>query len=250
MVNNGSISLAGVDGLQIEGSTTVTLSGSGSVTMAGNNFTGGNGTPDAYPAATTSRAGLLLPGTKPHEPEHDYGAGGTLTMQPISLTNTGTMEASSGSTLAFTNGGPICFNNAGGVIKALSGGTVQLDNGVYSGGTLTTAGTGVIKANNAAVLNGLTNSGTLQINYATLQNTITNAGVIQVPSGTLFMTGPVTLSGSGSLIMSGSASLHQLSSGSDKLTNNQLIHGAGTIFELPLTNNSPVWPRPTAPGIL
>jgi hypothetical protein len=148
------------------------------------------------------------------------------------------MEASSGSTLAFTNGVPTAYNNTGGKIQALNGGTVQLDNGVYTGGTLTTAGTGVIHANNSAVLNGLTNSGTLQISTAALQNTITNTDVIQVPSTTLAMTGSVTLSGSGSLLMSGSANLKQFSNPADELTNNQLIHGAGTIFELPLTNSS------------
>jgi hypothetical protein len=238
MVNNGSISLAGVDGLQIEGNTTVTLSGSGSVTMAGNNFTGGNGQPTLILQQPVQGQGTFSLGLNLTNQNVINANGGTLFIQPISAINTGTMEASSGSILAFTNGVPTAYNNAGGVIKALDGGTVQLDNGVYTGGTLATAGTGVIQVNNVAVLNGLTNSGTLLINDAALENTINNTGVIQVPSATLAMSGSVALSGTGSLMLSGSGNLHQLNSTNDTLTNNQLIHGAGTIFELPLTNSS------------
>jgi hypothetical protein len=53
----------------------------------------------------------------------------------------------------------------------------------------------------------------------------------------LAMTGAVTLAGSGSIIMSGSAHLNRFT-GSDSPTNQQLVHGSGTIFELPLTNQS------------
>jgi hypothetical protein len=240
MVNNGSITLAGTDGLQIEGNTTVTLSGSGSITMAGNNFTGGNGSPTLILRQPVMGQGSFSLGLNLNNQSTIAATRGTLNMQPISAVNTGTMEASSGSTLAFTNGVPTAYNNTGGKIQALNAGTVELDNGVYTGGTLTTAGTGVIHANNSAVLKGLTNSGTLQISSATLQNTITNTGTIRVLSATLAMTGPVNLTGKGSLLMSGTANLKQLSSSTDTLTNNQLIHGAGTIFELPLTNSGTV----------
>jgi hypothetical protein len=240
MVNNGSITLAGSDGLQIEGNTTVTLSGSGSVTMAGNNFTGGNGSPTLILQEPVLGQGSFSLGLNLNNQSTIAATGGTLNIQPTSAVNTGTMEATRGSTLAFTNGVPTAYNNTGGKIQALNAGTVELDNGVYTGGTLTTAGTGVIHANNSAVLKGLKNSGTLQISSATLQNTITNSGTIQVPSATLAMTGPVNLTGKGTLLMSGTAILKQLSSSTDTLTNNQLIHGAGTIFELPLTNSGTV----------
>src|SRR4029077_3873846 len=117
--------------------------------------------------------------------------------------------------------------------------------GIYTGGTLTTGGTGGIQASASAVLSNLTNSGTLEVlnaNNATLQNTITNIGTIQVPNSTLFMTGNVTLTGAGSVIMSGSSSLHPLNGAGDSLTVNsqQLIHGSGTIFELPVTNQGTI----------
>ena len=238
MVNNGSITLAGSDGLQIQGNTTVTLSGSGSVTLAGNSFAGSNGSPTLILQQPVQGQGSFSLGLTLNNQSTVNATGGTLTMQPNALTNTGTMQASSGAILAFTNGVPTAFTNTGGKIQALDGGTVQLDNGVYTGGTLTTAGTGVIQLNFAGVLNGLTNAGTLQVSTGTLQNTITNTGVIHVPSATLAMTGPVTLKGSGSLLMSGTANLKQLSSSTDTLTSSQLIHGAGTIFQLPLTNTS------------
>ena len=242
MVNNGLITLAGTDGLQIEGNTTVTLSGSGMVTMAGNNFTGGNGSPTLILQQTVQGQGSFSLGLSLNNQALVNAVGGTLAMQPTSLTNTGTMEASSGGILAFTNGVAVTYNNTGGTIKALGGGTVQLENGIYTGGTLTTVGTGVIQASASAVLNNLTNSGTLQIltaNDATLENTITNTGTIQVPSSTLNLSGNVTLTGSGSLILSGSSNLRQLGA-TDSLTNKQLIHGSGTIFELPLTNQGTI----------
>lgn len=242
MVNNGLITLAGTDGLQIEGSTTVTLSGSGMVTMAGNNFTGGNGSPTLILKQTVQGEGSFSLGLSLNNQALVNAMGGTLAMQPTSLNNTGTIEASSGGILAFTNGAAIAYNNSGGTIKALDGGTVQMENGIYSGGTLTTVGTGVIQASASAVLNNLTNSGTLQAltaNEATLENTITNTGTIQLPSSTLNMSGNVTLTGNGSMILSGASNLRQLS-GTDSLTNKQLIHGSGTIFELPLTNQGTI----------
>lgn len=238
MVNNGSITLAGVDGLQIEGNTTVTLSGSGSVTMAGNNFTGGNGSPTLILQQPVQGQGSFSLGLTLNNQSTINATGGTLNVQPNAATNTGTIEASSGSTLVFPNGFATQYNNTGGKIQALDGGTVQMDNGVYTGGTLTTVGTGVIQLNNTAILNALTNAGTLLINAAVLENAIKNTGVIKVPSAALAMSGSVTLSGTGSLIMSGTGNLGQFNSSNDNLTNAQLIHGAGTIFQLLLTNTS------------
>lgn len=238
MVNNGSISIAGSDGLQIIGPTTVTLSGSGSVSMAGSNFTG-SGNPTLILQQPVQGQGSFGLGLNITNQSLINATGGTLNVQPDSVTNTGTMEASSGATLVFPNGVATAFNNTGGIIQALNGGTVQLDNGVYTGGTLTTSGSGVIQANSAAVLNGLTNKGVVEINYATLEGAINNIGKIEVPSATLFMSGNVTLSGSGTLILSGTGSLTQLD-GTDTLTNQQLIHGSGRIYEVPLTNQGTI----------
>lgn len=244
ILNNGSISIGSGDGLFIQAPAKVTLSGSGSVTMTSpsTRFWGGNGTGATLINEQTiqGQGSLGVEGLAITNQGVINANAGTLNVQPPSAINTGTMEASSGSTLAFTNGAAIPYNNAGGVIKALDGGTVQLDDGVYTGGTLTTVGSGVIQANNSAVLNSLSNTGTLQISAATLEGTITNTGKIEVPSAaTLSMSGNVTLTGAGSVLMIGSGSLRQLDS-TDTLTNHQLIHGSGTIYELPLTNEGTI----------
>ena len=242
IANNGSISLAGTDGMGIIAPAAVVLSGTGSVTMAGNNFIGSSG----------GGASLIV-----QQPVQGYGTfasyvsltnqstinatGGTLYMQPTSVTNTGTMEASSGGILEFASGTPTTYTNTGGTIEALNGGTVQIDDTIITGGTLTTVGTGVIQANNGAVLNGLTNSGTVTIIQASLQNSVANTGTIQVPSGnTLFISGNATLTGSGSLTLSSGSNLDELTDSGNSLTNQSLIQGAGTIYALPLTNQGTI----------
>lgn len=244
IANSGTINIGASNGLGIQGTTTVTLSGSGSVTLSDANahFYGANGSPTLINQQTIQGQGFLALGLNLMNQSLINANAGTLSLQPTAATNTGTMQASTGSILAFTNGTATPYNNTGGTIQALDGGTVQLEDGVYTGGTLTTVGSGVIQLSGAAVVNALTNSGTLQVltaNDATLENAINNTNVIQVPSANLFMSGNVTLSGPGSLILSGSSSLRQLS-GTDTLTNQQLIHGSGTIFHLPLTNKGTV----------
>jgi hypothetical protein len=242
IVNDGSITLAGANGMEIVAPATVTLSGTASVTMAGNNFIGSPG----------GGASLIV-----QEPVHGYGtfasytvltnqskinaAGGTLFMQPVSVTNIGTMEASSGGILEFASGTATNYTNTGGIIEALSGGTVQIDDAIITGGTLTTVGTGVIQANDASVLNSLTNSGAVLVSYASLQGSVTNNGTIKVPtSDTLFLSGNVTLTGSGSMALSGRSTLQQISDGGNSLTNQSLIEGSGTIIQLPVTNQGTI----------
>ena len=166
---------------------------------------------------------------------------GTLYMQPTNVVNTGTLEASSGGIMELTTGFPITYTNAGGTIQALNGGIVQMDGSTFTGGTITTAGTGVIQANGDAILSGLTNNGTVLVSAAALEGAITSTGVIQVPSAAaLSMNGPVTLTGSGSILMSGTSNLRTSGGTSDALTNQQLIHGYGTLYELPVTNQGQI----------
>jgi hypothetical protein len=243
--NNGTISVGAGNGFDLMGSQTTTLSGTGTVTLTDPTarFWGGNGTPTLINQQTVQGAGNFAFDLNLTNQGTINASSGTLSIQPTSTINTGTMEASSGGILTFANGVPAPYNNAGGTIKALSGGTVNLQNGVYTGGTLTTVGTGVITASGAAVLNGLTNSGTLQIlnaNTGTLENTINNRGVIQIPSSTLYISGGVTVSGAGNVLMSGNGQVQQLNGPGDSLINQQLIHGAGNIFELPLTNQATI----------
>jgi len=248
ITNNGTISITNGNGLALIGQgAAVVLSGSGTVNLTSPlaTFRGTSGSnPTLINQQTIMGQGQLgKEGFSILNQGTINAQGGLLTVQPSSagIINTGTFEASSGATLDIVYGflGP--FTNTGGTIKALDGGTVQLQGEIYTGGTLTTVGSGVIQLTGGTVLNGLTNSGLVQVssNIGDLQNTVTNAGTIQLQSGTLSMLGAVTLAGSGSLIMSGTSQLNQNSAGGS-LTNQQLIHGAGTINELPVTNQGTI----------
>jgi fibronectin-binding autotransporter adhesin len=248
IANNGTITIVNGDGLHLlEQGGTVTLSGSGMVNMTSQNSFF-DGTAGAAPTLVNQQTivgqgSLGEQGFSITNQGMINASGGLLTVQPAGagVINTGTMEASSGATLDIVFGflGP--FNNTGGTIKALDGGIVQLQGEIYSGGTLTTTGGGVIQLSGGTVLNGLTNSGSIQLssNLGDLQNTVTNTGTITLQSGTLSMIGNATLTGSGSLIMKGPSVLNQSGSGGT-LTNQQLIHGQGTIYELPLTNKGTI----------
>lgn len=237
IVNNGTINVDSGNGLFIQGPASLTLSGSGTVNIANSKFNGFNSPP---PTVTTQQTvqgnGAFALGMNLVNQATINATGGTLSMQPSSVVNTGTFEASSGAILAFEPGFGVPFNNTGGIIQALDGGIVQLWASTYTGGTITTVGSGIVQPQSDAILNSLTNNGMVQaVNTAVLEGTITNKGTIQVPSASLDMDGPVTLTGSGSVILSGTGNMKQFT-GSDALTNQQLIHGSGAIFELPLTN--------------
>ena len=114
----------------------------------------------------------------------------TITTGTAGATNLGLMEASSGGTLQLENAIANTNGTTNGTIEALNGGTVLLNGSTISGGTITTAGTGVVQALNGAELDGST-------------NTITNAGNLQVPNdNTLYMKG--TLNNTGTLALNSS----------------------------------------------
>jgi fibronectin-binding autotransporter adhesin len=253
ITNNGTISIGVGDGINLTGTgASVTLTGGGILIIGPN---------AGIQASPGTDAKLINQSTIEGQGQGTLGLGetavdnqgvinaisGTLSVGPTSMTNTGTMEASSGGTLAFANGTEVAYNNTGGTIQALSGGIVQLEDGTYTGGTLTTTGTGVIQLYSDAILNNLTNTGTLQLsdNTALLEGTVTNNGTINVQSSAdLFMSGNVTLTGSGSLNLASSGDLEAnftsvgLSGGT--LTNKQLIQGSGEIYALPLTNQGTI----------
>jgi fibronectin-binding autotransporter adhesin len=240
IMNNGSIVIDSSNGLGIQGPTSLTISGTGSISIANSRF---NNEPGATSTVTLQQPisgnGAFALGMNLINQSTINATGGTLTMQPSSVVNTGTFEASSGGTLFFAPGFSVNFNNTGGTIEALNGGIVQLDGSTFTGGTITTVGSGVVQPS-GSVLNSLTNSGTIQAGTTTvLEGTITNTGKIEVSSATLDMDGSTTVTGSGSIVLSGSAVLGQYT-GSDSLINKQLLEGAGTIFELPLTNQGTI----------
>ena len=162
-------------------------------------------------------------------------AGGqTLTIQPgTTLTNTGLLEATGGGTLALFGG---TFSNASGVITAGSGSNVLFAGGAnVAGGTLNGAGT--FTSFTGTTFNGVTNAGNIQVpnnNSTTLAGTINNTGSLRLNSGgnnTVFSaSGPVTLTGGGTLAMSDNNANYIFNPGGGSLTNaNNTISGSGNI---------------------
>ncbi|HMD99380.1 MAG TPA: PEP-CTERM sorting domain-containing protein [Terriglobia bacterium] len=254
----GSISNAGTITINSTGSNTnvildgnfasiVTLSGGGTVSLS--NFSGN---------AVWSLANIFLDNQETIQGSGQIGIGspsfafwlfnsGTIDAnQSVALsisnpgmtaTNTGTLEATAGGTLNLID----VFTNTNGLIRATGAGSVvNLGGSTINGGTLTTTTGGEIRNNGTATVNGVTIStgSTLTLlNGATttIQGTITNNGTMdQHSTGSntdLLVSGAVTLTGSGSLILSNNSANRIYGSGSDSLTNdvNHTIQGAGQI---------------------
>jgi hypothetical protein len=174
------------------------------------------------------------------------------------VTNTGTIEATSGSTLVFSGS---TVNNAGGTISANTG-TINVSSSVVDGGNITLTGASALQLNTATIHDGstITNSATGTIEIATgtnvLGGTINNSagGVLKVDNGAfleleggtysqlgtmqlnssgnfteLIIEGNVTLSG-GTLTLSANTQNYILGANTfDVLTNKQTIQGAGQI---------------------
>lgn len=250
IANNGSISIGASNGLDILGSTTLTLSGSGTVTLTDPNARiDGDIAPPVFINQQTIQGqgfiGLGVLGITNSGTINANVSGGTLNVQPSILkgmTNTGLMEAGSGSTLAIGFSSNAAFTNTGGTIEALNGGTVSLTTGTYTGGTLTTAGTGTFTTPPGGAnptLNTLTNSGAIHVPSGaaiTLEGTITNNGTFTVP-GELYVGNAATLKGSGSIDLQ-NGTLTTIATAS--LTNQELIHGWGTISSVPVTNQGTI----------
>lgn len=229
------------------GGSNVTLSGGGTVTLSNNpqNFIFGTaGTNTLTNQETIQGAGTIGNNqlTLVNSSTINGNASNALNINPSGgTTNTGILEATGGGTLnLFGN-----VTNTGGTIQATgTGSTVAVESGAtIIGGTLTT-GTGGLVQSFGATFNGLTNAGTLQVpnnNTATLVGAINNTGAIQLNSfgnlTELIVGGSnVTLSGAGSLTLSNNSQNFIFGTvGSNVLTNQQTIQGAGSIGNNQLT---------------
>src|SRR5712692_69191 len=271
-VNGSSISNAGNISLNsgnnptelIIGSSTVTLSGAGTLTM-GNNANnlifcsvGSNTFKNQETIQGAGNIGdgqMTLSNSGTINANAGSGQNALIIQTSGGTTNTGTIEATNGSTLILTGASGGNFTNTGGTIKATgTNSVVALESGVtVTGGTLTTSSGGVIETpgGHTATLSGLTNSGTYSVNdnsTTILQGTSTNTGSLQLNSGNnptnLKISGNVTLSGAGSVTMSNNPNNFILgnSTGNEILTNKQTIQGAGNIGAgfLTLTNQGTV----------
>jgi hypothetical protein len=177
-------------------------------------------------------------------------SGQTLTLNPSGeITNAGLLTATNNGTLQISTN----VANAGGTVSANSG-TVNVS-GTITGGTLSSAGTGVLQTAGAATLNSLTisNGSTYTGSFGTgttLVGTINNNGSIVVNGGSgsntnLSISGPVTLQGGGNVTLNstdnnGQASLTQSVGGSTLTNVDNRIQGYGTIGSggIAVTNQS------------
>ena len=247
--NQGTINVGSGNGIGIEsasGSTT-TLSGGGTInfTNSGSRLGGqsntlvnkdnsihGMGAFGLGTVAITNQA--LIDANNP-------SAALTVQSDNTGVINSGTMQASNGGNLQLTAGFLTTpFNNTGGMIQALNGSTVTMAGYTYTGGTLSTSGTGVFKivpANNT-ILNNLTSNATYQlVNGAntTLEGTITNNGTFQALQGGLLIDGAVTLKGTGNLTGGTGAFIGSFCCNPATLTNQETIQGGGTLGDSGLT---------------
>jgi len=172
------------------------------------------------------------------------------------VTNTGTIEATGGSTLVLIAN----VTNTGGLMQATGAGSVvELNGSTINGGTLTTSGGGTVQNSGAATLNGVTiSSGStftaVNASSTTLQGTITinpTSTLAQNSTGSftdLHISGTVELAGGGTLAMSNSPNNRIFASGSDTLINDSsnTIQGSGQVginnsgFAFTLTNNGTI----------
>ena len=173
-------------------------------------------------------------------------SGQTLTLQPIAGTNTKTMEATNGAQLELYQSS---WTNTGGTITAATGSDVLLYGTTVTGGTLATSGTGVIYAENSAILANLTNAGSFEVpnNFvAYLSGTINNTGTMTLGASNadtfLDLAANTTLTGSGKVIM-GAGGPYSFIDGASGLTltnSGNTIEGDGNIGNghLVVTNQS------------
>jgi hypothetical protein len=224
ITNSGAIQLNATNSNTILWeSGAVTLTGGGTVTLSDdtsnilapsvanssltnvNNTISGSGDIGNGSLAFTNDAAGVVDATSTHS--------NALTIQTgaSGATNLGLMEASSGGTLQLENAIANTNGTTNGTIEALNGGTVLLNGATVSGGTITTAGTGVVIAQGSSELNGSTNA-------------VTNGGNLQVPNAqTLYMTG--TLNNNGTLSLNASNSNTELQVNSATAT----LKGSGTV---------------------
>jgi hypothetical protein len=247
----------------------VTLSGGAVVlTNNANNFIfGGSATDTLTNQETISGAGhignnaltLVNSGTI-----NSNGSAGMTIWANGGITNTGTIEATAGSTLLLLNMGPQGFDtgitNTGGTISA-NASTLQVTSTTITGGAVTLTGASLLQMNNSAIEGGtLTNSATGTIEILAGGNTlggtinnsaggtfkIDNGAVLNLLTGTyaqlgtlqmnstgnateLVLQGNVTLSG-GTVTMTNNANNFIFgAAGTDILTNQETIQGAGNI---------------------
>jgi hypothetical protein len=267
LTNNGTVNLQSQGyGTDLYMATNATLTGSGTVVLGsgGPNFiTGAAGTTltidqliQGGGGGSNDNVGYDVLALVNNSTINANVNGLNLYVEPLSTatnTNAGTLEATNGGTLVLYGSS---WNNAGGTITAATGSAVDLTDGVsITGGTLSTAGTGVIYElggqtvylTNVTLATGSTYD-VQQDSSTVISGTITNNGTINLQSqgyGTeLYVpaSGSATLMGTGTVVL-GTGGPNYIGGGaSSTLTIDQAISGVGNVGEgqLVLVNNSTI----------
>lgn len=261
--NAGSIELKNGSSLNLSGVTSLTISGGGTIALdTSSNAIGSVGSPGGIltnEETVSGQGGFGLGGLEIMNKGTISAVGGTLTLEPNSsgVTNSGTLQATTGATLAIIFGSPAPINNAGGTIHAQTGAIVIINGPIITGGSLTTSGTGVFQTpggGGSPTLNGVDLAGVFQLESsasAILKGTVANTGTIQLLGGAqLSMSGPVTLSGGGSITMSNvTSNIITASGGVGTLISHNMILGSGAI-ELAFTNEGTVEANQPVPLVI
>jgi hypothetical protein len=247
IANAGTIALDGfINPTQLMIDGTVTLSGAGQVTLSNsimNNEIVGNGT--LINAGNTIAGQGMIGVTLKNNAVIDANAGNGLILDAVTITNTGTLEATAGAELAiFSN-----VANTGFIKASGTGANVDLNGTTIVGGTLETGAGGVIEASDGFTGNEISGvtialGSVVKVsdnNALTLAGAIDNAGTIALEGSVnptkLIIDGTVTLSGTGHVTLSNNGNNTIVSNGSAATLINarNTIAGSGTIGDSHLT---------------
>ncbi|MCU1302918.1 MAG: tandem-95 repeat protein [Candidatus Sulfotelmatobacter sp.] len=243
--------------LELQGN--VTLSG-GTVTMSNNtnNFIFGSSSANTLTnQGTIQGAGHVGNGSMGLVNSGTINANQTagMTIQDgaaVTATNTGTLEATAGSTLTLAN---TTFTNTGGTVAA-NASTVNVSGSIINGGNVTLTGASTLLLNTGTIHGGstLTNSATGTIEVATGGNTlggtinnsaggtfkVDNGALLNLETGTYSQLGAVQLNSAGfgtSLELQGNVTL---SGGTVTMSNNTSNFISGVISANTLTNQETI----------
>src|SRR5579863_6721124 len=237
LFNQGTVNIGSGNGLSFaQASVTSTISGAGTINLLASSQLTGSQNSVINTNNTIRGQGYIGMATFTNQSLIDANVSGAQIELAggVSITNTGTIQASNGGTLLLqgTSLG-VPFNNTGGTIQALTGSTVMVDAFAISEGTLASTGSGLFSTfagSGNPSLSNLTNNANYQIvsgGSSTIAGTINNLGTIQVKGG-LFVNGSATLKGGSVPIAYPEGSIISLS-GATTLINQSNVAGSGFI---------------------
>ena len=242
--NGGIINLSGGGTINLNDPNCLLLGYNGNETLVNkDNVIQGQGTIQSLTSFQNQAAGTVDSNVK----------GGTLEVNGVTTTNTGTLEATLGGTLLLYNSS---ITDTGDTISIDGNSNLILDLEIVNGGNLTAASPAVIHGINNTTLSGVTiTSGTTYSidggNYNFLTGDLVNQGTIQVGvngnAGRLYVVpSTVTLSGCGTINLNDPNSYLIGANGNETLQNQgNTIEGPGSILNLTVVNIPPNPPTAT-----